>query len=58
VSAIIAYYRFRLFARRSGETHEDALERYWETVDRKYNEWRDDQILNCANHNDEKDRQN
>ena len=58
MSVIVAYYRSRLFGRRPGETHEDAVEHYWEIVDRKHEEWRDDQILDHANYNDEKDQQN
>jgi hypothetical protein len=55
MSDIVFYFRSRLFARRPGETHEDAIERYWETVDRRFEEWRDNQILEKANPKDEKD---
>lgn len=58
MSQITLYYRSRLFARRPGETHEDVIERYWETVDRRFEEWRDREILKQANQNDEETRSN
>jgi hypothetical protein len=57
MSDIAFYFRSRLFARRPGETHEDAIERYWETMDRKFEQWRDDQVIKASNQSDEKDQQ-
>ena len=50
MSAASLYYRSRLDHTEPGVDPEQTAERYWAEVDRRYEEWRDDQILdNAAN---------
>ena len=50
MSAASLYYRSRLDHTEPGVDPEQAADRYWAEVDRRYEEWRDDQILdNAAN---------
>ena len=48
MSTMVLWYRTRFARTEPGADPEQAAERYWEEVDRRYEESRDDQVLSKA----------